>query len=252
MASGLSATRNPSWLTPNAHFSITPLTFPTTRPLASPQNLLSARFLTSSWPAPHLSASLPPFQGSIEGRWLLSPCLGLNKITWECGDRTRVRVLTLLLPVRRHGCLPQVNQGGLETETPPTRRVLLVSQGPGPKVCDSGSLMQMEQQLGIQQAKETLTRGGHGGTGGRQSAPRPFPIGAQGTLEGSGDTQWEQGLRSGELRSTPRHMNWAGPVFVEKGWMHTQMTEGPPPPESPWGQSVSPLPTETIDDTGIH
>lgn len=100
----------------------------------------------------------------------------------------------MLLPVRKHGCLLQVNQDRLERDPEPETvlkgRVLPVRQSPGPKVCDKGSRLR-----GVQQAEGTLTQGGSGLEAGRQTLPSPGR--GSRSLEGSGDPQWEPGLGLG-------------------------------------------------------
>lgn len=90
-----------------------------------------------------------------------------------CGcERPWVRVLALLLPVRKHGCLVQISQNGLErgleSETLPIGRAPLVRQGPGPTMCDEGSQLQ-----GTQQIEGTLPQGESGLEAGGQSLPPP-------------------------------------------------------------------------------
>lgn len=87
-------------------------------------------------------------------------------------ERPWVQVLALLLPVRKHGCLVQVSQNGLErgleSETLPIGRVPLVRQGPGPSMCEEGSWLQ-----GVQQTEGALPQGGSGLEAGSQSLPPP-------------------------------------------------------------------------------
>lgn len=85
--------------------------------------------------------------------------------------------------------------------------------------------------------------GGWGGAGSGQAVCAPLPGGAQGK---QGDALWEQGLRSGDLRSVPRHSNQVGLVFTVTDRMDTQMTEGSAPTESTWGPSASTMLTDTM------
>lgn len=69
------------------------------------------------------------------------------------------------------------------------------------------------------------TDSGREWTGGRQADPAiswtglKEPGGVRGPTVGTGP--WV-----GELRSTPRHVNWAGLVLVGKVWMHTGWLKG--------------------------
>lgn len=93
-----------------------------------------------------------------------------------CGCE-RPWVLALLRQVKKHGCLVQVSQNGLErgleSETLPIGRVPLFRQGPGPSMCDEGSRLQ-----GIGQTEGTLPQGGSGLEEGGQSLPSPGLKGA--------------------------------------------------------------------------